>query len=297
MKKTIYIKKITFLFILVLLFSGPISAQTKLIMVIDTTQKQILSPDGIVNPDILAEQVTMDIFLEDGYEVEIFHTNDGDAALSTKGQSAIDILNEADIIIIGRRVPSLSFDSPDKELWNGLYPPIMTSNQWALRSSRMNWFNSEDIYANTTIEDSALVYATIEDPDDEVFDDLEELFDDLVITENIAWWYGSHNIMNPGDVGNGTVMATAAEGRPIWVRFEDGDEFYTGSIDIPAGERVYFGLGCERDNLYQYYSRYTEVSKEIFLREAARLSGHKRGDEEPDDTSGIEIPDFVENPE
>lgn len=279
MKNLLQLKKITFLLMVVLLFSGNISAQTKLIMVIDTTQKQILSPDGIQNDTILAEQVTMDIFLEDGYDVEIFHTNDGDAALSTYDPSVLDWLDEADLIILGRRVPSLSFDPPDKELWNGRYPPIMTSNQWALRSSRMNWFNSEGIYTNTTLEDSALVYATLEDPDDEIFEGLEDLFEDLDITDTIAWWYGSHNIMDPaGDFGNGTVMATAANGRPIWVRFDFGDEFYPGSVDYPEGDRVYFGLGCERDNLYQYYSRYTEVSKEIFLREAARLSGHVRGE-------------------
>ncbi|UCH15462.1 MAG: T9SS type A sorting domain-containing protein, partial [Bacteroidales bacterium] len=271
-------KKITFLFMAVLLFSGPVSAQTKLVMVIDTTQKQILSPDDIQIDSILAEQVTIDIFLEDGYDVEIFHTNDGDAALSTYDQSVIDELDVADLIVLGRRVASFSFDSPDKELWNGLYPPIMTSNMWACRGSRMNWFNSEGIYTNTALEDSALVYANIENPEDEIFEDMEELYEGLDLTDTVAWWYGPHNTMDPaGDYGNGTLMATEAGGTPIWVRFDDGDEFYPGSVDYPEGERVYFGLGCEVNNRMQYYSRYTEVSKEIFLREAARLSGHDRG--------------------
>ena len=268
---------------LVLLFPGYISAQELLIYVADTNAKQVLSPDGVTNDSVLAEAPTIAIFEEDGYDVQIFQIT----TLSTADQSVIDMLDEADLIYIGRRVASANFQSPEKEIWNNLFPPIMTENMWALRGGtnmRMNWFNSDGIYTNTTIEDSALVYATIElaQIDDEIFEGLDELFEDVDITDTIAWWYGSHNTIDPaGDFGNGTLMATAstaAGDKPIWVRFEDGDEFYPGSVDMPAGERVYFGLGCERDNLYQYYSRYTEVSKEIFLREAARLSGHWRGE-------------------
>lgn len=269
MQKLLLLKKISFLFMLALLSSGHISAQEVLIFVADTNAKQILPEVMVTNDTVLAEAVTIAIFEEDGYDVQIFHTNDGDAALSTYDQSVIDMLDNADLIYIGRHVPSFSFDSPDKEIWNALNPPIMTENMWALRNSRMNWFNTTDIYTNTTVEDSALVYATIEEINDEVFDDLE-------VTDSVAWWYGSHNIIDPDDVGNGTVMATAVGGRPIFVRFEDDDEFYPGSVDAPAGERVYFGLGCERNNAEQFYSRYTESSKEVFLREAARLSGHFR---------------------
>ena len=74
MKKLLQLKTITFLSILVLLFSGRISAQELIIYVADTNSKQILPPDGIQNDSLLAEQVTIDIFLEDGYEVQVFHT-------------------------------------------------------------------------------------------------------------------------------------------------------------------------------------------------------------------------------
>lgn len=280
MKKFLQLEKIAFLCVLALLFSGPISAQTRVIFAIDTTQRQVLSPDGIQNDAVQAEQVTMDLFIEDGYDVDIFHTNDGDAALSTYPDTIFDWLDMADLIVIGRRVASFSFDSPDKELYNALYPPMICLNQWALRNSRMNWFNTTGIHIDDQIEDSLLIYAELEDPDDELFDGLDEMFEDLDITDSIGFWYGPHNIMDPAEVGvgNGTVMATAKNGRPVWVRFDDGDEFYEGSVDYPEGERVLFGFGCERDNLYQYYSRYTPVAKEIFLREAARLSGHYRGD-------------------
>ncbi len=274
MKKLLLLKKITFLFIAILLFSGRISAQELLIYVADTLVKQTLSETGVTNDTVLAEAPTITIFEEDGYNVQIFQIME----LATAEQSVIDMLNEADLIYIGRRVPSVNFQSPHKEIWNGLYPPIMTENMWALRNTRMNWFNTENILFNTAVEDSAILKAKIEvdQLDDEVFNGMDVLFEDLDITDSIDWWYGSYNIIQPDDVGNGTVMATADGGWPIWVRFEYGDEFYPGSIDVPEGDRVYFGLGCERDNTYQYYSRYTKVSKEIFLREAARLSYHFR---------------------
>jgi hypothetical protein len=281
MKKLLQLKTIIFLCMSVLLFSVRISAQELLIYVADTTYFQWLPGDTDFSDSIIAEQVTIDKFVEDGYDVQIFQIRD----LSTAEQSVLDMLDEADLIYIGRRVASSNFQDPNKEIWNSLYPPIMTENMWALRGggadgSRMNWFNTVNIYYGTGVEDSALLKAVIEEPDDEIFEGLEELFEDLDITDSIGWWYGPHNIIQADDVGNGTLMATAA-GWPVWVRFEDGEEFYTGSVDYPEGERVYFGLGCEINSEHeQYYTRFTEVSKEIFLREAARLSGHWRGEEE-----------------
>src|SRR4030042_2207055 len=190
MKKLLQLKKFTFLFMLVLLFPGYMSAQELLIYVADTNAKQVLSPDGVTNDSVLAEAPTIAIFEEDGYDVQIFQIT----TLSTADQSVIDMLDEADLIYIGRRVASANFQSPEKEIWNNLFPPIMTENMWALRGGtnmRMNWFNSDGIYTNTTIEDSALVYATIElaQIDDEIFEGLDELFEDVDITDTIAWWY------------------------------------------------------------------------------------------------------------
>ena len=278
MKKFIQLKKITLLFILVLLFSGRISAQERLIFATDTL-KMAQGP-GEEEPDtIISEQHIIDMFIEDGYDVEIWQYQQ----LSTVDQSVLDDLDMADIIYLGRVIPtSPNFEDPNKQFWNNLYAPIITGNMWALRNSRLNWFNTTDIYYGTNIADTAILYANIEvDPlDYEVFDGLEDMFEDLVLADSVPWWIGSHNIIQAEDVGNGTTMATAA-GWPVWVRFEDGDEFYSGSVDYPEGERVYFGLGYDNSSQPpQFYARFTEVSKEILLREAARLSGHLRGGEE-----------------
>jgi hypothetical protein len=275
MKKFIQLRKITFVFMLVLLFSGPLSAQTILVFITDTA-KMAQGPGEDVPDTLISEQHIIDMFIEDGYDVTVMQFP---PELEIADQSILDELDLADLIYIGRPIPSVTFQDPHKTAWNELYAPIMTENMWALRNERMNWFNTMNIAANTAVEDSALVYATLEDPDDEIFDGLEELFEDLDITDSIPFWYGQWDCINPDDPGNGTVMAVLAGGEPCWVRFEDGDEFYPGSVDIPEGERVYFGIGHDAGSAPpQFYSRLTEVSKEILLREAARLSGHDRGE-------------------
>jgi hypothetical protein len=275
MKKLLLLKKITFLFMLALLFSGPLSAQTKLVFITDTAKMAQGPGEDVPNDTLISEQHIIDMFIEDGYDVTVMQFP---PELSTADQSVIDMLNEPDLIYIGRPVPSVTFQDPHKTAWNELIAPIVTENMWALRNSRMNWFNTTNISSDAAVEDSAIINAMLEDPDDEVFDGLEDLFEDLDITDSIPFWYGQWDCINPDDPGNGTVMAVLAGGEPCWVRFLDGDEFYSGSLDYPEGERVYFGLGHDNSSQPpQFYSRLTEVSKEIFLREAARLSGHDRG--------------------
>jgi hypothetical protein len=80
--------------------------------------------------------------LEDsGYVVDTFYT----AGLSTASQGLLDTLLNADLVIIGRSVPTttLGGNSPDdKFAWNDLPVPILTGNMWALRNTRLNWFNT-----------------------------------------------------------------------------------------------------------------------------------------------------------
>lgn len=266
--KNLNFKKNALSYSLTLLFFGSIVAHAQTVAVVyDETATQVL-PDGTTT-DLPAETPAISLFQEDGYFVQLVPIVDLSAAGS---ETTIATLEMADLVYIGRRVPSTNFESPKKEVWNALEVPIMTENMWALRSNRMNWFNTEDIFVNDQVEDTEEVYATIEVPTDDVFKGME-------VDDSVVWWIGPHNIIDPadGDVGNGTVLATARGGKPIFVRFEDGAEFYSGSLDTPANERVYFGLGCEVNANEQYYCRFTELSKEVFLREAARLSGYDRG--------------------
>lgn len=294
MRKLLLIKKVAIISLMAFLFVWSAIAQEKTVVAyIYSGSMQRLSGSEVASDSLLSEHPTMQMFIDDGYEVDSILVFDISATTATT-DSLIEVLNDADLVYIGRQVGSSFFDPtvtgtvPRNTLWNSITAPIMTGNMWALRGGegtniRLKWFNTETIFANTAVEDSAILEATILEPDDDVFEGLD-------LAASVGWWYGSHNIIDPtgGDAGNGIVMATAAGGKPIFVRFEEGDEFYSGSVEMPEAERVYFGLDCERENTYQYYSRYTELAKEVFLREAARLSGHIR-----EGNVGIEKKDFV----
>ncbi len=276
MKKLLHFKKITFLFLLVFLFSGRISAQERLIFLTDTLKMAQGPGEDVPSDTLISEQHIIDMFIEDGYDVTVMQFP---PELETADQSILDELDLADLIYIGRPIPSVTFQDPHKPAWNALYAPIITENMWALRNSRMNWFNTTTITMTAAVEDSAIVYAMLQDPDDQIFDGLEEMFSGLDLSDSIPFWYGQWDCINPEDPGNEIVMASLTSGEPCWVRFEDGDEFYPESGDFPEGERVYFGLGHDNSSgPPQFYSRLTELSREILLREAARLSGHDRGE-------------------
>ena len=275
MKKILRLKRFAVLCMLALFVAGPLFAQTKLVFVTDTLKLRQQLGEDVPNDTVISEQHIIDMFLEDGYDVTVMQVPPN---LSTADQAIYDELDGADLIYIGRPCPSVTFQDPEKQFWNDLYPPIITENMWALRNSRMNWFNTTDIAAGGAA-DSTIVNASVEDPGDEVFDGLDEMFPELDLSDSIPFWYGAWDCIAPPDAGNGTVMAELAGGQPCWVRFEDKTEFYSGAGDEPTGERVYFGLGHDTGGgPPQFYSSLTAVSKELLLREAARLSGHERGD-------------------
>ena len=212
------------------------------------------------NPDI----PTIRLLEENGYTVHHFTT----LALSSATPEQIDSLNSADLIFIGRAVGSTNFESPNKELWNAISAPIITQNMWALRSNRMNWFNSADC-------------ANIDVPLDEVFQG--EIWTDDPVFEGLSgitdWWTGPYSTINVTDAGNGEVLATkTGDNYVLFARFESFVEFYDGSVDMPEGQRVYFGsasdnmLDEEGNNIFNYLG-FTEGIKKVFLNEIANLTG------------------------
>lgn len=201
---------------------------------------------------------------EEGYEVNKFYPT----SLSTSPQDTIDLLNNANLIIIGRSVPTatLGGDSPDdKAAWNGLTKPILTGNMWAMRSNRLNWFNTT---TTATIGDTINVYnATILEQDDPVFEGIDA-------SVPVPWLNGSVDVINIEDAGNGTILA-ATEGSPAYpllVRFESQVEFYGDTPDYPEGPRTFFSGGRDASSLPPFnYFPFTDESKKVLLAEVARL--------------------------
>ncbi|MFC2137226.1 sugar-binding protein [Bacteroidota bacterium] len=104
-----------------------------------------------------------------GYDVSIFWPSE---TLGSEPQSTIDLLNDAGLIIIGRSCPTINFEQEiDKDAWNNLTAPLMSVSQWAVRSNRLNWFNTLEVHHWTT-EGTDSMGAEILNWDDAVFDSL-----------------------------------------------------------------------------------------------------------------------------
>ncbi len=211
-----------------------------------------------------ADQPTVALFEEQGYTVNLFPIID----ITTATAEQLDSLNNADLVYIGRAITSGNFDLGAKaDAWNAITAPMMVPSMWALRNTKMNWFNSADC-ANI---DSSLTYTFKGDiiQDDPVFKDL---------TGTVDWWSGPYSTINVTDAGNGQVLATkSGEGYVLFARFEANVEFYSGSVSMPAGPRTFFSSSSDNmlidGNKYYNYLGFTEPIKKVFLNEVASMLG------------------------
>jgi len=225
-----------------------------------------------IRPDLIdpatGEQPDMTwvhVLENEGYNVIQFYN----ASLSTAEQATLDTLNNANLVIIGRSVPTLTLggsNAADKIAWNGITKPILTGNMWAMRSSRLNWFNTTSI--NSYVTDSTAVYdATILIPDDPVFQGLDT-------STPVPWATGLIDALGTADGGSGLVLAAMANApnEVLYVRFEPYEEFYPGAGDYPAGPRTYIGNGRDASSQPPFnYFPFTEQSKKVLLAEVARM--------------------------
>jgi hypothetical protein len=227
-------------------------------MRMDTT---IIDPETGELPDM-----TWVHALEDsGYIVDTFYT----AALSTASEGLLDTLKNADLVIIGRSVPTLTLggNSPDdKFAWNDLPVPILTGNMWAMRNTRLNWFNTANIvtYPNT----DSVYNADIIAPSDPVFEGLG-----LNTSEPVPWLDGAGDALGTIDPGYGYLIASFTDdGNVAFVRFEPNQEFYVGAIDAPAGWRSFIGNGRDASSLPPfYYFNFTPESRKVWYAEVANM--------------------------
>ncbi len=236
---------------------GEVEDAKVIILVYDSTRIDVVTG---INPDLPMK----DVFEAEGYVVYPMAL----PTISTATPGQIDSLNNADVIYIGRAINSGNFSSPNKEIWHEITTPIITTSLWALRNSRMNWFNSGSA-ANTDTADDAVFQANITQPNDPVFEG---------IASPVDWWIGSYSTIAATDAGNGTVMATKADDNTVlFARWQAFIPFYEGTTEAPAAERVFFGSSSDNkkdslgNNMYNYFG-FTDPIKEVFFKELARLA-------------------------
>jgi hypothetical protein len=211
--------------------------------------------------------------LEDaGYEVNLVYGG-STSSLATADQSTLDTLLNANLVIIGRSVPTASLGgngdatigAADRAAWNNLPVPVLTGNMWAMRSTRLNWFNTTSILT-PSFTSGVPTNAIIQDPGDPVFAGLD-------VSGPVPWIDSSFDALGTPEVGNGILLANLeSDASVLFVRFEPDVPFYDGTDDFPAGPRTYIGNGRDASSKPPFhYWTFTPESEQVFLAEVARM--------------------------
>ena len=206
---------------------------------------------------------------EKGFNVSTYYNG----SLSSAPQEDIDMLNAADLIIIGRSGGSADFDAPDKQVWNALTPPLILNSQWMVRNNRLNWFDNNGNPAAFNPTGGDVVTAQIPNAEDEAFDEVT-----LEEGNLLSWINPPANLLYINTETNGDIMAMTAPGSGgsdeggamLYVRFTAGVEFYSGAGESPAGPRTYFGFGADEGGV-SYYWELTDEAKAVYFEEILRM--------------------------
>ncbi len=180
--------------------------------------------------------------------------------ITTWSQDTLDILNAAELIIVGRSVGSLESETvPQRNIWDSITAPLIHNSPWSLRSSRANWFNS--ITTGTTSA-TQIIEAPL--PDDPIFEFA------TVANDSLEWALAmcDYLVDDSGD-GQGTILV-GSETIPMLVRFEPDKAFYAGGPDSSIAERVYVAIGSEPA---ANYFPLTQNAQTVYFAEIMRLLG------------------------
>ena len=230
-------------------------------------------PEGLLTntqPDVLLitpddrDDAQYEFLMNQGFNVVKFWPG----ALSEAGQDTIDLLNAADLVIVGRSPNSGDFDSPDKEVWNALTVPLIINSQWVARSSRINMFNSTSAYHMN--DGPPVAYGVVSDPADPIFANVS-----LLEGDSVAWTYPPHDFLENADSAtNGEILVAFNETSPLVARWDAGVEYYPGAVDMPAGPRTYFGFGNDDTDVLNFFPLSKEA-KTAYLAEIYRMIGQE----------------------
>ena len=238
--------------VLVLAFSLtlPVNATYNIIWVSEDIDR-----DG---DSIMDDQGWVDLLTAQGYSVDVQRDY-----WQTLDEEKIDTLNSADLIIVSGASNSGNYDDGDEPTqWNSITAPMILSSTPLAGSDRWAWINS-----TTLIDDMGAPLMDIVDGSHPIFANL--LID--VLDESVG--SGETTFLDTIDVGNGTLIATAAEIDAAWIaEWEQGVEFYDGAGQYTGGQRMFFVAGTQgSDGTPQGAYNLTPQGELIFLSTVAYM--------------------------
>ncbi len=196
-----------------------------------------------------------------GFNVIPFYPASGDGTLAQADVDAIHAANP-DVVIMGRNIGSSQVGNAMAE-WDKIFAPVLSMNLWGMRSNRAMWIDNASA-VNVTEPRDTVLQATLVGTDD--------IFGSLSGTLN--FWNGPFSAFGPDgddtDHGNGTLLASAADGTPLMVRWDAETEFYPGAGHSAKGIRTFIGNGNDQDSIV--YFGFTDEGASIFFNELERMS-------------------------
>ena len=211
--------------VLVLAFSLtlPVNATYNIIWVSEDIDRD---SDGVMD-----DQGWVDLLTAQGYSVDVQRNY-----WQTLDEEKINTLNSADLVIVSSSCDSENFINGDEtSQWNSITAPMILSSTYLAESERWGWINS-----TTLIDDMGAPLMDIVDGSHPIFANL--LID--VLDESVG--SGNTTFLDTIDVGNGTLIATAAEIDAAWIaEWQQGTEYFDGAGQYAGGHRMFFVAGTQ----------------------------------------------------
>lgn len=182
-------------------------------------------------------------------------------------ESILPQCNAADVVIIGRSINSSDFGT-SMAVWDQITKPAICLNMYGMRNlaAKGYWVNNVNCENISTPAptDVLRVDVLVDDP---VFDGSGGSQD---------WWLGPYAAFiaeaDGNDAGNGTLMAQTSDGRPMFIRWNAGVEFYPGAGHSPQGIRTFIGCGQDKTSTTVGYWTWSSYGEKVFYNELARMA-------------------------
>ena len=192
------------------------------------------------------------------------------------------VLNDYDVVIIGRSVPSGNYQDAGATAWNSISAPVIVMGGYVMRNSRMGYTTGG------TIPDTAgTVAVTVNDPSHPIFQGISLGADNSLPYANIVDFMGTTergiSVNTDPLAGGGVVLGTVgtagdpAFGGLLIGEWQSGAVMGNSAADVLAGHRLVFlsgsrehsGLTSEGSGIYDL----NPESAQLFLNAVRYMAG------------------------
>ncbi|MCB0659225.1 MAG: T9SS type A sorting domain-containing protein [Saprospiraceae bacterium] len=234
-----------------------------------TAYKILFLTKDVTTDGVLEEQGIINDLRSRGFQVDITYNNAGSVTIPVDVEFSFDLMNDYDLVIIGRGVSSGDFTEIDA--WAAVTTPIIHFSGYIVRNNRLNLMNTGT--ATREVTDASTVamdrVANISITDNPIFTGLDSDGDGMIGYH--TWFYDyvgygadtfelNHNATMLGAWATGS----AGDGNVAIAMWNAGVETYPGSGDTLAGARMYFQMGAD-DNSSPKVRNYTAFTDESTL--------------------------------